>query len=348
MMYRKLRFMLCCRYLVGKRSCESGILICINMHNLIRCKTVRSQSLNRKIILSFLAAWEQLLVEFCEMWKWNTARVQGGPLGWMSWQKPWHGLAGAVTALCSPCLLLPELQDTVGSFGEDSHVGVTRGPNSASQQLCSRVKHQDQGKVMNPRTNCTPLCLRAGIRFSSLEIYFHSHLDLPWAWCSSRINGNLHCRPPHCEALLGFFLNLLTWRAASLSLLLRLCSVCERAEEDPALVRAWPVKQGLSPLGSTTLPGNTCWWPPSTGKLQRCILISVPAQPRGCLNQQLQFLKPQSKLEWSYPVSLPFCGEEQSCGNQGSRMCKVKLLSITGCPEIIYLLFCVRESEPEA
>lgn len=72
----------------------------------------------------------------------------------------------------------------------------------------------------------------------------------------------------HYMVRLSWFLNLLTWRAVSLSLLLRLCPICERTEEEPALVRAW-VKQGLTPLGSATFPGNTCWWPPSTGKLQR-------------------------------------------------------------------------------
>lgn len=52
----------------------------------------------------------------------------------------------------------------------------------------------------------------------------------------------------HYMVRLSWFLNLLTWRAVSLSLLLRLCSICERTEEEPALVRAW-VKQGLTPLG---------------------------------------------------------------------------------------------------
>lgn len=47
----------------------------------------------------------------------------------------------------------------------------------------------------------------------------------------------------------------------SLSLFLRLCSICERTEEEPALLsRIWVL---------LAVPGNTCWWPPSPGKLQR-------------------------------------------------------------------------------
>lgn len=231
-MYRKLgRFMLCCRYLVGKKSCESGILICINMHNLIMCKTVRSESLNRKIILSVLAVWEQFLTEFCEMWKWNTVHVgkvalwdkcPGSSLG-MGWQG--QSLPCAVPAFSSQssgilwrefwCWGNPQAQLCISAALQQ---GQTSGPR----------------KVRNPRTNCTPFCLGAGIIIILLEIQFHSHLDLPWAWCGSKINGNLHCRTLHCETPL-FFLNFPTWRAVSLSLLLRLCSFCERTEEEPAL-----------------------------------------------------------------------------------------------------------------
>lgn len=206
MMYRKLRrFILCCRYLVGKRSCERGILICINMHNLIRCKTVRSESLNRKIVLSFLAAWKQFLVESCEMWKWDTVHM------WMValWDEcPGRGLGMGWQGESLPCVVPAFSSQSSGilsgSFGGHSDVGVTHGPNSAFQQLCSRVKQQEQGRVRNPRTNCTPFCLGAGIIFILLEIQIHSHLDLPWAWCSSKINGNLHCRPLHGETLLVF------------------------------------------------------------------------------------------------------------------------------------------------
>lgn len=108
----------------------------------------------------------------------------------------------------------------------------------------------------------------------------------------------------------GFF-KFADLEAVSLSLLLGLCSICERTEEEPALlIRCESPWQCHIPWKYLLVA--TFYW--ETSESASC--ISVPAH----FLKQLQILNPYSKLEWSSPVSLLFCGEEQSYGNQRSRM----------------------------
>lgn len=94
-----------------------------------------------------------------------------------------EALAWAGRGSHCPVQSLPSPPRAPGSFGEDSDVGITHGPNSAFQQLCSRVKHQDRGKVRNLRTSCTPFCLGLGSylycwKSSSIPIWTYLECDV--------------------------------------------------------------------------------------------------------------------------------------------------------------------------
>lgn len=169
------------------------------------------------------------------MWKWNTVHVWKVAL----WEKcPGRSLGMGWQGQPLPC--------AVPAFSSQSSRILWRGFwcwDNPWAQLCISAALQQgqtsgQRKGEKSQDKLHTFLPGAGIIFILLEIQFHSHLDLPGVWCSSKTNGNLHCRTLHCETLL--FKKLLTWRAVSLSLLLRLCSICERTEEEPALLsRVW-------------------------------------------------------------------------------------------------------------